>query len=155
VARQSSSDPARAEPRVRFVAAEALALLRDTLPMPAPETATTAAIRRALQDVLQQLTGFRPTMIYPGHDYIENNLRFTLDREPDNRDARQMLDRLTGQDPSCAYVSTLEVERRINTFFRLTSPTVIAKLREAFPDLPDKPDQRTVFLKLRELRNSW
>jgi len=95
------------------------------------------------------------TLIYPGHDYIENNLRFTLDREPDNKAAREMLGRLSGQDPDNAYVSTLEVEREINTFFRLTSPTVIAKLREAFPDLPDEPDPRTVFLKLRELRNSW
>jgi hydroxyacylglutathione hydrolase len=66
-----------------------------------------------------------------------------------------MHDRLAGQDPNGAYVSTLEVERQINTFFRLESPTVIAKLREAFPDLPEKPDQRTVFLKLRELRNTW
>ena len=94
-------------------------------------------------------------MIYPGHDYIENNLRFTLDREPDNRGAREMLDRLADQDPNRAYISTLEVERQINTFFRLTSPTLIAKLRESFPDLPEKPDQRTVFLKLRELRNTW
>jgi len=52
-------------------------------------------------------------------------------------------------------VTTLEVERGINTFFRLSSPTVIARLREAFPDLPDRPDARTVFLKLRELRNKW
>jgi hydroxyacylglutathione hydrolase len=66
-----------------------------------------------------------------------------------------MLDRLKGQDPNAAYISTLEVEREINTFFRLTSPTVIARLREAFPDLPEQPDPRTVFLKLRELRNSW
>jgi hydroxyacylglutathione hydrolase len=95
------------------------------------------------------------TLIYPGHDYIENNLRFTLDREPDNQRARQLLERLNGQDPSCAYVSTLAVERDINTFFRLTSPSVIAALREAFPDLPDAPDPRTVFLKLRELRNRW
>jgi hydroxyacylglutathione hydrolase len=95
------------------------------------------------------------TLIYPGHDYIENNLRFTLNREPDNKSAREMLDRLTDQDPDSAYIATLEVERQINTFFRLTSPTLIAKLREAFPDLPDKPDQRTVFLKLRELRNTW
>lgn len=95
------------------------------------------------------------TLIYPGHDYIENNLRFTLDREPDNASARKMLDKLEGQDPNNAYVSTLEVEGEINTFFRLTSPTVIARLRESFPDLPEKPDQRTVFLKLRELRNSW
>ncbi len=94
-------------------------------------------------------------MIYPGHDYMENNLRFTLNREPDNKAAREALDRLTGQDPNSAYVTTLEVERQINTFFRLESPTVIAKLREAFPDLPEKPDRRTVFLKLRELRNTW
>jgi hydroxyacylglutathione hydrolase len=95
------------------------------------------------------------TLVYPGHDYIENNLRFTLSREPDNRQAQAMFEKLKGQDPGRAYVSTLAVEKEINTFFRLTSPTLIAKLREAFPDLPEKPDQRTVFLKLRELRNSW
>jgi hydroxyacylglutathione hydrolase len=104
----------------------------------------------------EQLAKLAPTtLIYPGHDYIENNLRFTLSREPDNARAQAMLEKLEGQDPNRAYVSTLAVEQEINTFFRLTSPTVIAKLREAFPDLPEKPDQRTVFLKLRELRNSW
>ncbi|HJY75543.1 MAG TPA: hydroxyacylglutathione hydrolase C-terminal domain-containing protein, partial [Burkholderiales bacterium] len=72
-----------------------------------------------------------------------------------NRRAQEMLEKLKGQDPSSAYVSTLAVEREINTFFRLTSPSVIAALREAFPDLPEKPDPRTVFLKLRELRNKW
>jgi hydroxyacylglutathione hydrolase len=104
----------------------------------------------------QQLARLPPsTLIYPGHDYVENNLRFTLNREPDNESARKMLDKLAGQDPNSAYISTLEVEGEINTFFRLTSPMVIAKLRESFPELPEKPDQRTVFLKLRELRNSW
>jgi len=104
----------------------------------------------------EQLAKLPPaTLIYPGHDYIENNLRFTLSREPDNRGAADMLARLEGQDPAHAYVSTLEVEMQVNTFFRLTSPSVIAKLREAFPDLPDHPDARTVFLKLRELRNKW
>jgi len=104
----------------------------------------------------QQLANLgEETLIYPGHDYIENNLRFTLSREPDNRRAQEMLETLKGQDPSRAYVSTLAVEREINTFFRLRSPSVIAKLREAFPDLPEKPDARAVFLKLRELRNKW
>ncbi len=103
-----------------------------------------------------QLARLAPsTLIYPGHDYIENNLRFTLNREPDNGSAREMLDKLAAHDPGNALVTTLEVERRINTFFRLENPTVIAKLREAFPDLPEHPDARTVFLKLRELRNSW
>ncbi len=95
------------------------------------------------------------TLIYPGHDYIENNLRFTLDREPDNARAAGLLDEVGDQDPNAAYVSTLALEKEINTFFRLHSPTVIARLREAFPDLPDDPDPRTVFVKLRDLRNSW
>ena len=111
----------------------------------------------ALYDTFsQQLAKLRDeTLIYPGHDYIENNLRFTLNREPDNKRAQEMLERVKGQDTNQPFVSTLGVEREINTFFRLSSPTVIAKLREAFPDLPDNPDPRTVFVKLRELRNSW
>jgi hypothetical protein len=32
---------------------------------------------------------------------------------------------------------------------------VAALTRERFPDLPDEPDPKTVFLKLRELRNAW
>jgi hydroxyacylglutathione hydrolase len=112
-----------------------------------------AELYKSFSEQLARLPG--DTRIYPGHDYIENNLRFTLDREPDNEDARTMLAKLAGQDPANAYVSTLAVERRINTFFRLASPTVIARLRAAFPDLPDSPDPRTVFLKLRELRNAW
>ncbi len=95
------------------------------------------------------------TLVYPGHDYIENNLRFTLDREPDNQQAKAMLGRIGGQDPNRPYVTTLEDEGEINTFFRLRRPSVIARLRESFPDLPDDPDPRTVFLKLRELRNKW
>ena len=95
------------------------------------------------------------TLIYPGHDYIENNLKFTLNREPDNRRAAKLLDEVGGQNPDKALVSTLALEKEINTFFRLHSPSVIARLREAFPDLPEAPDPKTVFLKLRELRNKW
>ena len=125
--------------------------------MPARGTATTAAIRPSSTRRSRSSSRSCPTAtsIYPGHDYIENNLRFTLDREPDNASARDDAAALAGHDPEARFVTTLAVEREINTFFRLTSPAVIAKLREAFPDLPDKPDPRTVFLKLRELRNSW
>jgi hydroxyacylglutathione hydrolase len=95
------------------------------------------------------------TLIYPGHDYIARNLAFTLDREPDNANAKAMLPRMEQQEPARALVTTLGLEKEINTFFRLTSPSVIKRLREAFPDLPDQPDAKTVFLKLRELRNKW
>jgi hydroxyacylglutathione hydrolase len=58
-------------------------------------------------------------------------------------------------DPQGSIVMTLKEEKQFNTFFRLTNPSVVAKLRESLPDLPEKPDARTVFLKLRELRNRW
>ena len=104
----------------------------------------------------RQLAGLpENTLIYPGHDYIVNNLEFTLDREPDNARAASLLAELKDQDPSAAMVTTLAQEKEVNTFFRLHSPSVIAALREAFPDLPDEPDEKTVFIKLRELRNSW
>jgi len=95
------------------------------------------------------------TLIYPGHDYIVNNLRFTLDREPDNARAKDLKAKVEGQDTNRPLVTTLGLEKEINTFFRLHNPTVIARLREKFPDLPDQPDEKTVFLKLRELRNTW
>ncbi len=95
------------------------------------------------------------TQVYPGHDYIENNLRFTLSLEPGNADAQAFLPGVAGHDPASSAVTTLADEKRFNTFFRLTNPEVIASLRERFPDLPEAPDAKAVFFKLRELRNSW
>ena len=95
------------------------------------------------------------TLIYPGHDYMSGNLGFTLDREPDNTKAKSLLGEISDQDPNSALVSTMALEKEINTFLRLRSPSVIAQLRESFPDLSDEPGPREVFLKLRELRNSW
>src|SRR5437764_3976587 len=79
------------------------------------------------------------TRVYPGHDYIENNLRFTLAREPDNEAAQAMLPKVANHDPATSIVTTLAEEKRFNTFFRLTSPSVIAALPQSFPDLPDQP----------------
>ncbi len=95
------------------------------------------------------------TLIYPGHDYLINNLRFTLDREPDNPSAGQMIEDHEQQDPNDALVTTLAQEREINTFFRLQNPSIIAQLQQSFPDLGDSPSPKDVFLKLRELRNNW
>jgi hydroxyacylglutathione hydrolase len=56
------------------------------------------------------------TQVYPGHDYIENNLRFTLAREADNEAAQALLPEVSGHDPAVARVTTLAEEKRINTF---------------------------------------
>ena len=95
------------------------------------------------------------TCIYPGHEYIITNLEFTLDREPDNTRAAELKAELEAQDPGTARITTLGLEKQISTFFRLHNPTIIAKLREHFPDLDENPGPEEVFLRLRELRNSW
>lgn len=95
------------------------------------------------------------TLIYPGHDYFAHNLGFTLSREPDNAEAKRLLSEVESQDPANALVSTLLMEKAVNTFFRLDSPTIVAKLQQEFDDMSDKPSDKEVFLKLRALRNHW
>ena len=106
---------------------------------------------------VNQLCNLDPqTKIYPGHDYLTNNLGFTLDREPDNETACGLLSALeSSHDPECAMVTNIATEFEINTFFRLTSQTVIARLRDSFPHLDEEPSPKETFLCLRELRNSW
>jgi hydroxyacylglutathione hydrolase len=95
------------------------------------------------------------TRVFPGHEYMARNLEFTLDREPDNTAAAQHLAGTRQHEPTSMPITTLAQEKRINTFFRLQSPTVIARLRQVFPDLGEQPDAKAVFVKLRELRNKW
>ena len=95
------------------------------------------------------------TLIYPGHDYIVNNLKFTLDREPENSVAANLLEKVADQDPDSALVSNLGLEREVNVFFRLQNPKVIQHIRDVNPELGDHPDPRRVFLALRALRNIW
>ena len=95
------------------------------------------------------------TRVYPGHEYLERNLAFTLDREPGNAAAATLHATAVHQDPAAAPLTTLGEEKRINTFFRLQNPQIIARLREALPEFPERPTPREVFLALRDLRNRW
>jgi hydroxyacylglutathione hydrolase len=58
-------------------------------------------------------------------------------------------------EPATARITNLGEEKRINAFLRLGNPQIIARLRERFPEIGEHPDARTVFVKLRELRNTW
>jgi hydroxyacylglutathione hydrolase len=95
------------------------------------------------------------TRLYAGHDYLVNNLGFTLDREPGNAAAAKLFGEVNSTDAADMPVLTLGEEKAYNTFLRLTSPAVIATLRERFPELPAQPTPQQVFVKLRELRNRW
>jgi hydroxyacylglutathione hydrolase len=95
------------------------------------------------------------TRVYPGHEYLARNLAFTLDREPGNAQAARALAAAQALEPAQAPVTTLGEEKRVNAFLRLQSPQIIARLRERYPEIGESPDARTVFVKLRELRNGW
>jgi len=95
------------------------------------------------------------TRVYPGHEYMARNLAFTLDREPGNADAVKALALARAHEPGDARVTTLGEEKRVNAFLRLSNPELIARLREKFAEIGEKPDARMVFVKLRELRNKW
>ena len=95
------------------------------------------------------------TRLFPGHEYLLRNLDFTLDREPSNAAARDMLQRCSKLSAEAMPVTTLGEERRFNVFFRLDSPEVLAGLRRVRADWTTDPAPREAFLALRELRNHW
>jgi len=84
------------------------------------------------------------TLVYPGHDYLENNLNFTLSIEPDNIKAQKLLNEIKNHSPEDRIVTTIGIEKEINTFFRL---------KYNMPNLGTT--EKEVFIKLRELRNNW
>jgi hydroxyacylglutathione hydrolase len=95
------------------------------------------------------------TRVFPGHEYLLRNLDFTLDCEPSNAAAREMLVRCADLAAEAIPITTLAEERAFNVFFRLDNPEVIAQLRRVRSDWSADPGPREVFLALRELRNRW
>ena len=95
------------------------------------------------------------TNIFPGHDYIVNNLEFTLTREPDNVAAQSLLAALKQWPEGPHFVSTIEIERLVNAFFRLKNEQVIELLKDALPEMSAEPDEEEVFIGLRALRDRW
>jgi hydroxyacylglutathione hydrolase len=95
------------------------------------------------------------TRIYPGHDYIVNNLLFTLDREPSNTAAQSLLAAMQQWTSEQHFISNLAMEKMVNSFFRLDNKEVIARLAEQFDDIQAETSKQQVFLRLRELRNRW
>lgn len=112
------------------------------------------ALYHTVTQQLARLPGH--TQLYPGHDLLETNVRFTLAQEPGNATAQALCACVQGwHDPVTAAVATLEEEKTYNLFLRLNSPSLIASLRARDADFPENPDAQTVFFKLRQLRDQW
>ena len=89
-------------------------------------------------------------VIYPGHDYLENNCNFTLSLEPSNQQAKNWLEKAKQSDPFIAPVTTtIGDEREINTFFRLGNKEIRNNLKQDFNS------DKEVFVKLRKTRDKW
>jgi hydroxyacylglutathione hydrolase len=93
--------------------------------------------------------------IFPGHDYIENNLEFTLDREPDNEQALLLREKFQNGLNAESFVSDIGLEREINVFFRLNSAQVRAGIAASFNTRPENLDNEKTFIGLRKLRDNW
>lgn len=89
-------------------------------------------------------------IVLPGHEYLANNLHFTLDREPSNSMAKKWLEKYEKSDVyTQPLTTTIADERHINTFFRLHNEEIISRLPKV------SKDQKAVFIALRALRDRW
>ncbi len=95
------------------------------------------------------------TLIYPGHDYLQNNLNFTLSVETGNEYAVKLLaEYMAMNDADKNFIVTdMGIEKKINAFFRLNQQSIINNL----PVNKDKNTltEKDVFIALRALRDKW
>lgn len=68
------------------------------------------------------------TIIFGGHDYLEDNMAFALSVEPDNAAMTARFERYQS-DPKSAIFQTLDVEKKTNPFLRVQSSGEFADLR--------------------------
>ncbi len=88
--------------------------------------------------------------LYPGHEYFENNLKFSLHCEPENAETTALLDKVGKINwYQEEFRTTMEQERKVNPFLRLHSVNLRKNL-----DMVNSTDKE-LFLKLRTMRNSW
>ncbi len=66
------------------------------------------------------------TLLYAGHDYVEEYLEFARELEPDNDAIKRYIE---NYDPDHV-VSTLGDERRVDPFLRLNEPSIVRVLQE-------------------------
>lgn len=82
-------------------------------------------------------------MLYPSHDYLLTNLKFTNSIDNDNEYVKSWIERRSSMNLDREFIQTTMLdERKINPFFRLAHFQDIFKL-----------DEKNTFLKLRKLRD--
>ncbi|MDF1764155.1 MAG: hydroxyacylglutathione hydrolase [Oleibacter sp.] len=93
------------------------------------------------------------TLLYPGHEYMKNNLAFALSREPSNQTAKDWQAKVDALTPDDMPYMTLGQERQYNPFLRLHEARIIEGLKKEYQNLGQ--GDRDVFKALRKLRDQW
>lgn len=88
--------------------------------------------------------------IFCGHDYGITNLEYALSIDSNNQSIKDKIDNIKSVGES---LSTIGEEKLYNPFMRYDNEELVSNLKEKYPDMDTDP--RSVFTKLRELRNNW
>ena len=88
--------------------------------------------------------------IFCGHNYAKNNLEFALSIDYNNLNINNKLESINNSEE---VLSTIGEEKTYNPFMRFGNVSLIDNMKEKFPEMDT--DERSVFIKLRELRNNW
>ncbi len=94
----------------------------------------------------------RNTLLYPGHDYLENNLKFAASLLPHDE---YILADLSSLNQGGSILRTLADEFRSNIFFRLDDAAVHKALAARGYAIKLSSAAREVFFALRLLRDDW
>ena len=95
------------------------------------------------------------TLVYCGHEYTENNLKFALTLEPDNRKLAERMERVRAERAAGrpTVPATMAEEIATNPFLRWDSSEIRENLRKSFPDLELNPV--SVFATVRQLKDQF
>ncbi len=88
-------------------------------------------------------------LLYPGHDYMINNLQFVLHYFPTCTAARDLLATIISQEPDNRQLQTFGAEKQYNPFLNLTASWLISHSEMENLTVKER------FVRLREWRNQW
>ncbi|AYV54251.1 MBL fold metallo-hydrolase [Leptospira kmetyi] len=97
-------------------------------------------------------------LLYPGHDYMETNLKFTLSLDPSNSDAISTLEECSHLTKDVEFLTTdLAKEKKINAFLQCDKPSSTLRENVSKKISPKTlgPSPEDLFVSLRSLRDQW
>jgi len=89
------------------------------------------------------------TLVYPGHNYTEDNCGFALGIEPGNREVQKLLEEVRKKGGRSVVPSSIGREKQTNVFLRANTPEIKAVI-----NMPNAGDAE-VFAELRRRKNTF